>query len=80
MTERPWYALNEVHDHFGYRTHKSALNAVSKGCFPVETFVVGGVRAIHRDVYDAYFERHREAGLKRLEQERKLDNAATPPV
>jgi hypothetical protein len=77
MTDRPWHALNEVHDHFGYRTHKSALNAISKGTFPVETFVVGGIRAVHRDVYDAYFNLHREAGLKRLDQERKLDNATT---
>lgn len=66
MSERPWLAVSEVFDHFGYKTQKSALNAIHKGTFPVETFVVGGIRAVHRAVYQEYFHRHQEVGLSKL--------------
>lgn len=65
-SQRPWVRLSEVFDHFGYKNQKSALNAVCSDTFPVKTFLVGKVRAIHRDVYDEYFRRHREEGLQKL--------------
>lgn len=64
--QKPWVPVNEVFDHFGYRTQKSALNAINNGAFPVETFRVGRIRAIHRDVYNAYFAQFREEGLDRV--------------
>ena len=64
--EKPWMPVKEVYDHFGYKNHKSALAAITAGTFPVETFRAGRVRAIHRDVYNAYFAQFREEGLARL--------------
>ncbi|WP_394131967.1 hypothetical protein [Marinobacter nauticus] len=64
--QKPWMPLKDVYDHFGYGNQKSALNAINKGSFPVETFRVGRIRAIHRDVYNAYFAQFREEGLDRV--------------
>lgn len=64
--KRPWVPVSEVYDHFGYKNQKSALTAITMGKFPVETFRVGRVRAIHREVYDAYFDQFKDEGLERL--------------
>lgn len=64
--QKPWMPVSEVYDHFGYKSQKSALNAITNGNFPVETFRMGRLRAIHRDVYNAYFAQFREEGLDRI--------------
>ena len=66
MQQKPWVPVNEVFDHFGYKNQKSALAAITAGTFPVETFRVGRIRAVHRDVYNAYFGQFRDEGLERL--------------
>jgi len=63
---KPWVPVSEVFDHFGYKNQKSALAAIPARTFPVDTFRVGRVRAIHRDVYNQYFGQFREEGLARL--------------
>lgn len=65
--DKPWVPVSEVYDHFGYKSQKSALAAITAETFPVETFKAGRVRAIHRDVYNAYFAQFRDAGLARIE-------------
>jgi len=67
VNQRPWVAVSEVYDHFGYRSQKVALNAINAGNFPVTTFKAGRVRVIHREVYDAYFRQHRDTGLADLQ-------------
>jgi len=65
--QKPWMLLSEVYDHFGYKNQRSALSAVTLETFPVKTFRVGRHRAVHRDVYKAYFDQFRDEGLERLD-------------
>lgn len=68
MPDKPWVAVGRVYDHFGYKSQKSALNAISKGTFPVPTFKLGPIRAVHQEVYDEYWRRHRDEGMAELEK------------
>lgn len=64
--EKPWVPVKEVYDHFGYKNQASALSSITQGSFPVPTFRLGRIRAIHRDVYNAYFAQFSEEGLSQL--------------
>lgn len=66
MVDRPWRTIAEIHQQFGYRSAKAALNAASAGRFPVATYVLAGKRVVDVQVVDAFFAAHREEGLKQL--------------
>lgn len=66
--DRPWRTIAEIHQQFGYKTVKAAQNAVASGRFPVETYILAGKRVVDLEVMNAFFQRHRESGLKKLEK------------
>lgn len=68
MDDIPWISLEECYGKFGYRTLKSAHNAISADRFPVDTFKVGGRRVVDKQVINAYFDGHRRRGLEKLEK------------
>lgn len=66
IKEKPWVPVSDVFDHFGYKNQKSALAAITAGTFPVATFRIGRIRAIHREVYNTYFGQFRDKGLAEM--------------
>lgn len=68
MNDRPWRAINEIHEQFGYKSIKAAQNAISSGCFPVETYVLAGRRVVDVEVMNAFFQHHRERGIEKLKK------------
>lgn len=66
--DRTWRTIAEVFPQFGYKSLKAAKNAVAFGCFPVETYLLAGRRVVDVEVMQAFFQKHRETGLKKLEK------------
>lgn len=64
--DRPWVALNDVHELYGYSSVRSAYNAVAAKHFPVETYKLGRMIVIDKAVHEEFFAAHRRAGLSAL--------------
>lgn len=67
--EVPWVAVEEVCHMYGC-TYATAKNKIASETFPVATYKVGKKHVIDREVHDAYFAKHREAGLLALKTTR----------
>lgn len=65
---RPWRTIAEVYQQLGYKSEKAAKNAVASGCFPVDTYLLAGKRVVDVEVMNAFFQQHRESGIKKLEK------------
>lgn len=44
---------------------KPTKNAEASGCLPVETYLLAGCRLVDVEVMRAFFQKHRETGLKK---------------
>ena len=64
--ERPYWTLDELFELFGYGNKHSAHVAISRGCFPVATYKLGGRRVADREVVREFFRAHRRAGVEAL--------------
>ncbi len=61
----PWVALSEVCNMYGVK-FETAKGQVANKTFPVETYRVGRIIVIDREVHRNYFLNKREAGLLAL--------------
>lgn len=66
MIEQPWLAVEDVCVNFGV-SYATAKNKIGTGTFPVPTYKVGKRHVIDKTVYEEFFRRQREAGLRALE-------------
>lgn len=64
--ERQWRAIPEVYHLFGYKSAKSALNAIARKTFPVKTYLLANVRVVDVRVMDAFFQQHRDEGMEQF--------------
>ena len=68
MTEQlPWIALKDVAPMFGLR-YQTCKNLVHQGKFPVDTYKLGRIRVVDREVLQAYFIAMRERGLRAMQE------------
>jgi hypothetical protein len=61
----PWIPVAEVCHMYGV-TFDTALNKIRANTFPVETYKIGKIRVIDREVHDRFFAEKRQAGLQAL--------------
>lgn len=61
----PWVALKDVCKMYGVGFATAKIQA-SKGVFPVETYKVGKIVVIDKEVHKAYFLNKRQQGLQAL--------------
>ncbi len=64
--ERPFFTLDEIYELFLYKSKQSAYVAISRGCFPVPTYKLGGRRVADREVVREFFRAQRRAGAEVL--------------
>jgi len=65
MTDVPWVAVKDVCHMYGV-TFETAKNKIHAGTFDVDTYKVGKVLVIDREVHETYFRLARERGLAAL--------------
>jgi hypothetical protein len=61
-----WVALKDVHKQYGM-TLGAARNAIAAGRFPVETYKLGKLIVIDKEVHARFFREKRESGLRALD-------------
>ena len=62
----PILEFDELVALFEYVNPRAARKAITKGTFPVPTFVLAGRTVAHVDVVDAFFESKKREGFKWL--------------
>ena len=65
--DRTWVPLDECYAQFGYKSNRSALNAISADRFPVPTFKMGRRRAVDKAVIAKHFADIRQQQLAQME-------------
>jgi hypothetical protein len=68
----PWVPLKDVHKQYGFSSLEAARNAIAAGRFPVQTYKLGRLIVIDLAVHERFFQAHREAGLRALEDNLSL--------